>query len=161
LRPAPAPVVVGINARIADGRDPSWLWDVPFERLAGRFVVATGERGRDLAVRLHYAEIEHEFVDGYRDAGRAASAHRAGAGFQLLGETFADGHGAPTPGLGLIDAVTSRGAGARRVGEIVVVPDPALGLPDLTGYENHQGVTRLGRDVRPLGRVTVGKGNDG
>lgn len=59
LRPAPTPVVIAINARIADGRDPSWLWDVPFERLKGRFVVATGERGRDLAVRLRYAEVEH------------------------------------------------------------------------------------------------------
>jgi UDP-N-acetylmuramyl tripeptide synthase len=59
LRPAPQPVVVAINAKIADGRDPSWLWDVPFERLAGRLVVATGERCRDLAVRLHYAEVEH------------------------------------------------------------------------------------------------------
>ena len=36
------PVVIGINARIADGHDPSWLWDVPFERLGGRLVVATG-----------------------------------------------------------------------------------------------------------------------
>jgi UDP-N-acetylmuramyl tripeptide synthase len=59
LRPAPLPVVVAINARIADGRDPSWLWDVPFERLRGRLVVATGERCLDLAVRLHYAEVEH------------------------------------------------------------------------------------------------------
>ena len=59
LRPAPVPVVVAINARIADGKDPSWLWDVPFERLQGRLVVATGERSRDLAVRLHYAEVEH------------------------------------------------------------------------------------------------------
>jgi lipid II isoglutaminyl synthase (glutamine-hydrolysing) len=59
LRPAPLPVVVAINARIADGRDPSWLWDVPFERLEGRLVVATGERSRDLAVRLHYAGVEH------------------------------------------------------------------------------------------------------
>ena len=59
LRPAPMPVVVAINARIADGRDPSWLWDVPFERLAGRIVFACGERSRDLAVRLHYAEVEH------------------------------------------------------------------------------------------------------
>jgi UDP-N-acetylmuramyl tripeptide synthase len=54
------PVVVGINARIADGKDPSWLWDVPFERLKDRFVVAAGERSHDLAVRLHYAEVEHE-----------------------------------------------------------------------------------------------------
>lgn len=52
-------VVVGINARVADGHDPSWLWDVPFERLRGRTVVATGERFRDLSVRLHYAEVEH------------------------------------------------------------------------------------------------------
>jgi UDP-N-acetylmuramyl tripeptide synthase len=59
LAPPPTPVVIAINARIADGKDPSWLWDVPFERLRGRLVVATGERGRDLAVRLHYAEVDH------------------------------------------------------------------------------------------------------
>jgi UDP-N-acetylmuramyl tripeptide synthase len=59
LAPPPTPVVIAINARLADGKDPSWLWDVPFERLAGRLVVATGERSRDLAVRLHYAEVEH------------------------------------------------------------------------------------------------------
>ena len=50
-----APLVVSINARVADGADPSWLWDVPYERLAGRAVVATGDRCRDLSVRLHYA----------------------------------------------------------------------------------------------------------
>jgi UDP-N-acetylmuramyl tripeptide synthase len=59
LSPPPAPVVIAINARVADGKDPSWLWDVPFERLAGRVVVATGERSRDLAVRLHYAGVQH------------------------------------------------------------------------------------------------------
>jgi UDP-N-acetylmuramyl tripeptide synthase len=54
-----APLVVSINARVADGADPSWLWDVPFERLAGRTVVATGDRYRDLSVRLQYAEVAH------------------------------------------------------------------------------------------------------
>jgi UDP-N-acetylmuramyl tripeptide synthase len=54
-----APVMVSINARVADGADPSWLWDVPFERLAGRSVVATGDRFRDLSVRLHYAGVAH------------------------------------------------------------------------------------------------------
>jgi len=48
-------LVVGINARIADGTDTSWLYDVPFERLAGRTVGAIGDRRTDLAVRLHYA----------------------------------------------------------------------------------------------------------
>jgi CobQ-like glutamine amidotransferase family enzyme/UDP-N-acetylmuramyl tripeptide synthase len=59
LRPWPRPVVVAINARTADGHDPSWLWDVPFERLRGRRVVATGERCLDLAVRLHYGGVGH------------------------------------------------------------------------------------------------------
>jgi UDP-N-acetylmuramyl tripeptide synthase len=73
IRPSPVPVVVGINARVADGHDPSWLWDVPFERLQGRLVVATGDRARDLAVRLRYAEVEHTVVPGYRDAIRATN----------------------------------------------------------------------------------------
>ena len=63
LAPAPAPVVIAINARAADGKDPSWLWDVPFEKLADRFVVATGERRHDLAVRLLYAGVEHVTVE--------------------------------------------------------------------------------------------------
>ena len=62
LAPAPAPVVIAINARAADGKDPSWLWDVPFERLADRFVVATGERRHDLAVRLLYADVAYASV---------------------------------------------------------------------------------------------------
>jgi UDP-N-acetylmuramyl tripeptide synthase len=56
------PVVLSVNARTADGLDPSWLWDVPFERLAGRPVVATGDRRLDLAVRLRYAEVDHQVV---------------------------------------------------------------------------------------------------
>jgi lipid II isoglutaminyl synthase (glutamine-hydrolysing) len=68
------PVVLGINARIADGRDPSWLWDVAFEDLGDRVVVATGTRRLDLSVRLRYAGIAHEVVDDPHSAiGRAAA----------------------------------------------------------------------------------------
>lgn len=72
LTPAPRPVVISINARVADGHDPSWLWDVPFERLAGRFVVATGERRHDLAVRLQYAEVDHVVAETLRSSVRHA-----------------------------------------------------------------------------------------
>lgn len=72
------PVVLGINAQIADGRDPSWLWDVGFERLQHRPVVATGERAHDLAVRLRHAGIDHEVevdqVKAVRIAARASVA---------------------------------------------------------------------------------------
>jgi UDP-N-acetylmuramyl tripeptide synthase len=70
--PSAPPVVLSINARVADGFDTSWLWDVPFERLAGRTVVATGERCRDLAVRLRYAEVDHKVVPDPLEAVDAA-----------------------------------------------------------------------------------------
>jgi UDP-N-acetylmuramyl tripeptide synthase len=59
---ASSAVVIAINAGEADGRDPSWLWDVPFERLRGRQVFASGARAADVAVRLTYAEVEHTVV---------------------------------------------------------------------------------------------------
>ena len=62
------PVVLSVNARTADGLDTSWLWDVPFERLAGRSVVATGDRRLDLAVRLRYAGVDAEVVVDPTDA---------------------------------------------------------------------------------------------
>jgi UDP-N-acetylmuramyl tripeptide synthase len=65
-------LVIAVNARAADGRDPSWLWDVPFEVLQGRFAVATGERSRDVAVRLRYAGVDHVRVDHEADALRIA-----------------------------------------------------------------------------------------
>ena len=51
-------LAIGVNARSVDGRDTSWLWDVPFEVLAGRQVGAFGERASDLALRLNYAGAE-------------------------------------------------------------------------------------------------------
>ena len=73
-----APLVVSINARVADGADPSWLWDVPYERLAGRSVVATGDRFRDLSVRLHYAGVAHTTEPDPVHAVRRRPAPRAG-----------------------------------------------------------------------------------
>ncbi|WP_432845067.1 MurT ligase domain-containing protein [Amycolatopsis sp. CA-161197] len=54
-----SPVVIAVNSGEADGRDMSWLWDVRFEQLRGRQVVASGDRATDLAVRLTYAEVRH------------------------------------------------------------------------------------------------------
>lgn len=82
LDPPPVPVIASINARIADGRDPSWLWDVPYEQLAGRFVVATGERRHDLAVRLRYAEVDHAVAGSLTEAVRLA-AERVAPGTRL------------------------------------------------------------------------------
>lgn len=63
-------VVIAVNARVADGKDPSWLWDVPYELLRNSTVAAAGERALDVAVRLRYAGVEH-IVE--RDAMTAAA----------------------------------------------------------------------------------------
>lgn len=55
-------VVIAVNGRVPDGEDLSWLWDVRFEHFEKTRVVAAGERGTDLAVRLGYAGVEHTLV---------------------------------------------------------------------------------------------------
>jgi len=81
------------------------------------------------------------------------------AGFQILGHSFFGPGGAARPGLGLLDCTTARRASPRIVGEILVEPNPEVGLPALSGYENHAGLTDLGPRAVPLGRVDVGVGN--
>jgi UDP-N-acetylmuramyl tripeptide synthase len=65
-------VILAIDSAAADGRDVSWLWDVEYEQLAGKRVIATGPRAQDLAVRLTYAEVDHVCVP---DLGEATLGH--------------------------------------------------------------------------------------
>ncbi|MGE0221284.1 MurT ligase domain-containing protein [Mycolicibacterium sp.] len=57
-----AGVVIAVNGQVPDGEDLSWLWDVRFEHFESVPVVAAGERGTDLAVRLGYAGVAHTLV---------------------------------------------------------------------------------------------------
>ena len=80
------------------------------------------------------------------------------AGYQLLGEAFGGVEGEPVAGLAILDISSGRGE-RRGVGELVAEPDPALSVPRLTGFENHQGTTRVGRSASPLASVSLGVGN--
>ena len=57
-------VVIGVNGQVPDGQDLSWLWVVDFSRVnqPGRRVIACGERGADLAVRLEYEGVHCDLV---------------------------------------------------------------------------------------------------
>jgi len=98
------------------------------------------------------------------DGGLAAAVERGAvvfavcAGYQVVGHQFGGVEGEPVSGLGLLDITSGRGE-RRGVGELVADPDRALGLPTLSGFENHQGVTTIGPGARPLATVTHGVGN--
>ncbi|MCW2735241.1 MAG: hypothetical protein JWR13_6057 [Mycobacterium sp.] len=57
-----AGVVIAVNGQVPDGEDLSLLWDVRFEHFDDTAVVAAGERGTDLAVRLGYAGVGHTLI---------------------------------------------------------------------------------------------------
>jgi CobQ-like glutamine amidotransferase family enzyme len=113
--------------------------------------------GEDLPQILAAARLRS---DGglQRAAKRGAVIFAVCAGYQLIGRQFGGVDGEPVEGLGILDVTSGRGD-RRGVGEIVADVDPALGVPRLTGFENHQGVTQIGPGARPLARVALGVGN--
>ena len=76
------------------------------------------------------------------------------AGFQILGNSYDVEGDISVDGLGLIDAVTTRGP-KRRVGDLLT----RVGSKWIVGFENHGGQTALGDGVAPLGIVEEGFGN--
>lgn len=67
-----AAVLLAFNADGADGRDPSWLYDVDFTALRGRPVAVYGARATDLAVRLDMEKVQ--MVGQYADVRSALRA---------------------------------------------------------------------------------------
>ncbi len=61
-------VVLIVNSREVDGIDTSWLWDISFAVLSGKNIVVCGERGLDIAYRLHVEGIEVEVTNNFESA---------------------------------------------------------------------------------------------
>jgi CobQ-like glutamine amidotransferase family enzyme len=113
--------------------------------------------GEDLPQALAARQLGSGSLERAVDGGAAVLA--VCAGLQILGTSFVGPDGVQTEGLGLFDCASRRDERPRAVGEIVVDPAGDLGLPALTGYENHASVTTIGPDSLPFGRVRVGIGN--
>lgn len=79
-------IIAALNDRIADGRDVSWIWDVDFEELAplARFLIATGTRAGDMALRMKYAGLDPSKIEVEGDIKRAL---RAALDRSVEGET--------------------------------------------------------------------------
>jgi CobQ-like glutamine amidotransferase family enzyme len=129
--------------------------DRPLPSSADIYLIGGGEDGPQALAAQRLA------ADGglRRAVDRGAAVLAVCAGYQLFGTAFF-AKGAECAGLGLLDITSDRGP-TRAVGEVRGDIDPRLGLPPLTGFENHGGRTHLGSDVTPLAAVTAGIGNDG
>jgi len=83
------------------------------------------------------------------------------AGFQLMGHYYQPAQGARLNGVGILDMYT-QGGGERFMTHMAMeCKFSHNGQNVLVGYENHSGRTYLGNDMKPLGKVLVGWGNNG
>jgi CobQ-like glutamine amidotransferase family enzyme len=77
-------------------------------------------------------------------------------GYQLLGHEYRPHAAEPLPGISLFDAVTTAGP-ERFIGNVIIESQ----WGDLVGFENHSGLTTIGAEQSPMGKVKVGRGNNG
>lgn len=120
--------------------------------------------GKDL---LKKSEVIKKYIEG------GAVLLSICGGYQLLQNYFQTKEGQKIPGIGLFNAYTV-GSNNRMIQNLLIEIDqdlsseiqnsyPSANLPSnfLVGFENHSGKTYLSKNLKPLGSVIVGSGNNG
>ena len=79
-------------------------------------------------------------------------------GFQLLGRYYVNASGERLNGISAIDVCTNGQFPKRLIGDVEIFNEE-FGETYL-GYENHIGRTYLGKNMKPLGKVVKGYGNN-
>jgi CobQ-like glutamine amidotransferase family enzyme len=77
-------------------------------------------------------------------------------GYQLLGHEYRPHASDVLPGIGLFDAVSTAGP-ERFIGNVVIESQ----WGEIVGFENHSGLTTLNPGQEPMGRIRIGRGNNG
>jgi len=79
--------------------------------------------------------------------------------YQFLGQHYKEADGAIIPGLNILDLYTENPSidSPRLIGNVIA----KIGGMTIVGFENHGGRTYLGEEVKPLGKVIKGFGNNG
>jgi lipid II isoglutaminyl synthase (glutamine-hydrolysing) len=79
--------------------------------------------------------------------------------YQFLGKYYKEANGTIINGLGILDIYTENPGShfPRLIGNIAAVVNDSI----VVGFENHGGRTYLGRQVKPLGKIIKGFGNNG
>lgn len=76
--------------------------------------------------------------------------------YQLFGKFFKTSKDEVIPGIGLFN-IETYGKSERIIGNTVTISDD---FGEIIGYENHSGQTFLGSNVKPLGQIRIGGGNN-
>jgi CobQ-like glutamine amidotransferase family enzyme len=118
--------------------------------------------GQDREQALIYDDLREHKQDGLQRAVEGGAQILAVCGgYQLLGHYYQTADGERFDGIGMLDVRTDAGK-KRYIGDVVVQTSIKDLAPDtLVGFENHSGRTFLGPAAKPLGRVLMGKGNNG
>lgn len=80
-------------------------------------------------------------------------------GYQLLGDYYTGANGEKINGIHALDHYTLSQKNHRFIGDLVFENEDFGEI--YYGFENHNGMTFLGADEKPLGKVSKGKGNNG
>ena len=76
--------------------------------------------------------------------------------YQLFGKYYKTGSGKTIKGINVFNVTTDAGK-ERHIGNITIKSNE---FGEIVGYENHSGLTKLGENMKPLGEVIVGAGNN-
>lgn len=119
------------------------------------FFFGGGQDDEQIAVSRDLAGAKGEALKAAVDDGAALLA--ICGGYQLLGHEYRPYNADALPGIGLFD-VTSEAGPERFIGNVVIDTDD---WGTLVGFENHSGLTWLGDGAEPMGKVRIGRGNNG
>lgn len=118
------------------------------------FFFGGGQDQEQVAVSKDLAGAKGDAIKGAVENGAALLA--VCGGYQLLGHEYRPHASDVLPGIGLFDIVSTAGP-ERFIGNVVI--ESRWG--EIVGFENHSGLTTLNPGQEPMGRVRIGRGNNG
>ena len=126
---------------------------------ADNFDIALFGGGQDFEQTIVSKDLpnKHDEIQKFVEEGKPLLA--ICGGYQMLGQYYVGADGVKIPGLGVLSHRTETQKNNRFIGDITIKNEETG--EEYHGFENHSGVTHLGDDEKPLGKVIVGNGNNG
>jgi hypothetical protein len=116
--------------------------------------------GQDVEMAIAASDLQQKAPSLREAADQGVVIFAVCAGLQLLGHRYIPSVGATMEGIGILDLET-RGGPQRFMQHAACEVTFGDRSETVVGFENHSGLTELGPEVQPFGRVVAGAGNNG